>query len=98
MPLPSGFKVNGLKVQKAGNMVVPPHAQKLIAFLDTLPFSELLSTRDLSIQVGFMIVGTLPRHPALDSYHEKVDSKLLWGSKKSIQKLRSALQGEDNEN
>jgi hypothetical protein len=92
MSLPSGFKVNGSKAS-GGTMVMPPRAQKVIASLDALPFSELLSTRDLGVRVGFMITGVFP--PALDDYHEKIDGKLLWGSKKSIRKLRSALlQGE----
>ena len=91
MPLPSGFKVNGSKTKSTGTLAVPPAAHKLMAHLNALPFSELLSTRDFSVRVGFMICGSLPHHPVLNDYHEKVDGKLLWGNKKSIRKLRVLL-------
>jgi hypothetical protein len=88
MPLPVGFKVGGADASK---MSEPPQVKKIKAILDALPFTELLTTRDVGIRINSLINGINANHPALDSYHEKVDGRWFWGSRKSIAKLRKQL-------
>jgi len=90
MPLPAGFKVNGSKIS-GKNLRVPPGAQKIITFLDKVPFSELLTTMNLALQLGLSVSGSSVSHPVLAPYHEKVDGKRFWGSRKSIAQLRKQL-------
>jgi hypothetical protein len=91
MPLPVGFKVNGLKVTTS-RLPVPPRIQKALIFLDSLPMAELLTSAELSEQLGRDIHnGQVNSSRILLDYREKVDNKLFWGSRKSIAQLRKQL-------
>lgn len=90
MPLPPGFKVNGSK----GTTIetpIPPRARKIIELLDALPFTELLTTMEVSARLGLSLSGSYMNHPTLGDYREKVDNKLFWGTRKSIAELRKQL-------
>ena len=86
MRIPVGFKVNGLKVPKTS-----PRVQRVIKVLDALPSDELLTTVNLAEIVAFPMSGGITQESALREYHEKVDSKLFWGSRKGIAQLRKQL-------
>ena len=90
MPLPAGFKVNGLKVSAEG-VPVPPLVKKVLVFLDSLPSDDLLTTGELATRVHTYRNNIQATHPALQDYREKVDGKLFWGNPKSIKKLRAQL-------
>jgi len=98
MPLPAGFRVNGAKVLSTNQMPIPPMVQKIIAFLDKLPFGDIVTTMELGEQMGLSPSGSQLRHPILRDYREKVDQKLFWGSTKSIAKLRAQLTEPDETN
>ena len=90
MLLPVGFKLNGAASEKSWRL--PPRGQKMVAILDSLPKSELLTTGELSNQIGGNITaGGLSYHPQLQDYREKVDGKLLWGNRQTIADLRHQL-------
>ena len=91
MPLPAGFKVNGAKIGTGSQMPVPPRVKKIMRFLDKLPTSELLTSIEISIQLGCGVTGSFTNHPVLIDYREKVDNKLFWGNRKSIAQLRKQL-------
>lgn len=91
MPLPAGFKVNGLKVTSENRTPVPPRVQKIMALLETVPKTELLTSAELCERLGMGIGGSFINHPALIGYKEKVDNKLFWGSRASIAQLRKQL-------
>lgn len=86
MRIPVGFKVNGLKVPK-----VSPRVQKIINVLDALPSDELLTSVNLADLAAFPMSGGITQEFALRDYHEKVDSKIFWGSRKGIAQLRKQL-------
>ena len=90
--LPSGFKVNGTNTEKNRSIPVPPKVKKIIDFLESLPFSELLTSTEL-LADGLCPYGGghATNHPALIGYKEKVDNKLYWGNKKTITDLRKKL-------
>lgn len=90
MPLPAGFKVNGVKAEHRG-VPIPPRVQKIIALLNKLPTGDLLTSAELAEQLGYGNVGSVIVHPGNADYREKVDRKLFWGSRKSIAKLRKQL-------
>ena len=95
MPLPAGYKVNGSKV--SGSIRVPPRVRKITTLLEKIPFGNLLTSMELSIRAGVSIGGAWTSHPCLLDYREKVDTKLFWGSRKSIGRLRQQLtQSEDS--
>jgi len=89
MPLPPGFKVNGSKT--TSQVLMPPRVQKIIALLFKLPVGDLLTSLELSQQVGLSTGGSWTNHPALVDYREKVDNKFFWGNRKSIAQLRKQL-------
>lgn len=90
MPLPVGFKVNGVS-SKPGQQLIPPRVQKIIKMLEHLPPNELLLSIEISIRTGLSAGGAWVSHPVLADYREKLDGKLFWGSRKSIAKLRQQL-------
>ena len=96
MPLPAGFKVNGVKT--TSRIPLPPRVQKIITVLDALPLTELKTTTDVSELIGVNINGGGANcHPGLRDYREKVDNKMFWGSRASIAQLRKSLsEGEEN--
>ena len=89
MPIPTGFKVNGSKIPR--DILVPPRVKKIMALLDKLPFSELLTSMEVSARSGLSCGGSWTNHPALVDYREKIDNKFFWGSRKSIAQLRTQL-------
>ena len=89
MPLPVGFKVNGLKITSHG--LLPPRVKKIIALLDQQPFGELMTSMEVLQRTEQSVGASCVSHPALADYREKVDNKLFWGSKKSIAQLRKQL-------
>lgn len=91
MPLPVGFKVNGLKVTKKSRIPVSPQVQKMMSSLDALPLNELLTTLDFAERLGWDVGGRNTKHPALRLYCEKVDNRMFWGNRKSIASLRRQL-------
>lgn len=91
MPLPAGFKVNGSKIEKGRPIHIPPAVRKIISLLERLPFGNLLTTREISLQSGLAVNGSQMGHPGLDEYCEKVDNKKFWGNRKSIAQLRKQL-------
>ena len=95
MPLPNGFKVNG-----ASSVTIPdsPQVKKIKTILDVLPFTELLTTRELGNRMGLMLNGINALHPSLDAYREKVDGRNFWGSRKSIERLRKQLAEPEDSN
>jgi hypothetical protein len=99
MPLPAGFKVNGSKTSGKG-VPVPPRVRQIIALLFKMPINELMTTMELSAQLGGSVSGSFVTHPVLLEYREKVDGKLFWGNRKSIARLREqlAVPEETNEN
>lgn len=99
MPLPRGFKVNGVTVTRSkSKLPLPPRAQKAIAVLDKLPLSELLGTMEVSERMGADIhSGGINNHPGLADYRLKVDNKLYWGSRASIALLREKLEETDGD-
>jgi hypothetical protein len=86
MRIPVGFKVNGLKVPK-----ISPRVQRVIKVLDALPSDELVTTANLADLATFPMSGGITQEFALRDYHEKVDSKVFWGSRKAIAQLRKQL-------
>lgn len=99
MPLPAGFKVNGTKTKEG--MPTPPRVRKIIVVLDSLPASELITSMELAARLGMATGGSTLQFPGLQDYREKVDSKLFWGSRKSIAQLRKQLaspEGTDDKN
>jgi hypothetical protein len=86
MRIPVGFKVNGLKVPK-----LSPRVQKVVKILDAMPSDELLTTANLADRVALPMSGGITQEFALRDYHEKVDSKVFWGSRKGIAQLRKQL-------
>jgi hypothetical protein len=88
MPLPAGFKVNGIK---SGTALVPPRVKKIIVILDKQPFGELMTSMELMMQAELSAGSSVCAHPALSEYREKIDNKYFWGSKKSIAQLRKQL-------
>lgn len=90
MPLPAGFKVNGVQT-KSAELSLPPRVKKIIALLESMPANELLLSVEVSIKTGLSFGGAWTSHPALLDYREKVDGKLLWGNKKTIVRLRQQL-------
>ncbi len=93
MRIPVGFKVNGEKVAKFSQRV-----QRVIRVLDKLPADELLTSVNLATLTSHPMNGGITQEFALRDYHEKVDSALLWGSRKSIALLRKQLaEAEENE-
>jgi hypothetical protein len=90
MPLPKGFKVNGVRTAGDG-IPLPPMAQKIVAVLDKLPASELLTTAELAARVSSSLTGSTFTHPGLQDYRQQVDRNMFWGSRKSIAKLRKQL-------
>ena len=91
MPLPAGFKVNGSKVSNGNHSPISPRAKKMMAFLDRLPASELLTTSEITTQLGLSNSGSVTSASGTADYREKVDGKLFWGSRKSIAQLRKQL-------
>lgn len=90
MPLPAGFKLNGVKLDVT-RIPVPPRVRKIIDILDALPANELLTTMEVSVRLGLSLAGNFTNQPVLVDYREKVDNKLFWGSRKSIAQLRKQL-------
>jgi hypothetical protein len=88
MPLPAGFKVNGVK---SGTVLIPPRVKKIIAVLDKQSFGELMTSMELMTQAGLSVGSAACSHPALAEYREKIDNKYFWGSRKSIAQLRKQL-------
>jgi hypothetical protein len=92
MRIPVGFKVNGEKVARFS-----PRVRRVIVVLDRLPADELLTSANLATLAAHPMNGGITQEFALRDYHEKVDSKILWGSRKSIALLRKTL-AESEEN
>lgn len=90
MPLPAGFKVNGGNVTTK-QAPLPPRVLKVIAMLEQLPASELLTTTEVAIRSGFSNSGSVVCHFGLRDYYELVDGKKFWGSRESIAQLRQQL-------
>lgn len=97
MPLPAGFKVNGIK---SGAVLIPPRVKKIIALLEKYPLGDLLTSMELMGMAELSVGSSCCSHPGLADYREKVDNKFFWGSRKSIVKLREQLAApeEPNEN
>jgi len=86
--LPKGFKVKSGAVSFTS---LPPATKKLAEFLDSAPFRELYTTKDLAARIGYRLETTRDagNHPAGADY--KVTAKgvsLLWGSKKTIREFK----------
>lgn len=90
MALPAGFKVNGLS-GGSGAVKIPAPVQKVLAFLDELPYKELMDTRELWVKTGVNPARSPFYLPIVDSYRQKVDNKNVWGSPKTIAELRRQL-------
>ena len=86
MRIPVGFTVDGVK---ASQML--PRVHKILTVLESLLEEELLTSSALAARVKFPLSGGILQEADLQNYHEKVDGKLLWGSQKSIARLRSLL-------
>ena len=92
MPLPAGFKVNGVKTTVPSRVPLSPRAQKVAAILDALPFTELKTTMQVSeLAMSDLNTGGISTHPGLRDYREKVDNKMFWGNRKTIAQLRQQL-------
>lgn len=95
MPLPAGFKVNGLS--SFSSIPVPPQVHRIMAMLDKLPENEVLTTREMAQRVGTANSNASFQHPVLMDYKQRVDNKMFWGSRASIAQLRKSLsEGEEN--
>ena len=90
MPLPTGFKVNGEKLD-ANRIPISPRVRKILDILNSLPANELLTTMEVSARLGLSMSGNFTNQPVLGEYREKVDNKLFWGNRKSIAQLRKQL-------
>jgi hypothetical protein len=90
MPVPTGFKVNGSKLD-ANRIPISPRIRKIMDILNSLPANELLTTMELSARLGLSLSGNYTNHPVLVEYREKIDNKLFWGNRKSIAQLRKQL-------
>lgn len=90
--IPAGFKVNGVTVGP-----IPPQVEKIAAFLDKLPFGELLTSREVSARLRCSRNGDSFSHPAVSEYKERIGNKLFWGSKKTISDLRKKLNEDTDE-
>lgn len=88
MPLPAGFRVNGVG---SGAALIPPRVKKIIAILDRQPFGELMTSMELMSRAGLSVGSSCCSHPGLADYRTKVDTKYFWGSRKSIAQLRKQL-------
>lgn len=88
MALPAGITVNGVKSANSSGMPVPPKVHRIIALLDRHPSGDVLTTLEMSNQLGMSASGNCFNHPALENYREKVDSKLYWGNPQTIAELR----------
>jgi hypothetical protein len=97
MPLPSGFKVNGLKSTSSSGIPIPPKVQHVQDSLDALPANELLTTLEVCERAGIGYGGSTLNHPILRNYKEKIDNKLFWGSHASIARLRKKLSEETHD-
>ncbi len=86
MRLPVGFKINGVKVAP-----MLPRVAKMISVLQSLPPDELLTSPSLAAKVKFSLNGGIVQESDLQDFREKVDGRLLWGSRESIAKLRKHL-------
>lgn len=92
MPLPVGFKVNGVKVTKESRVPISPQVQRMINILNAIPVNELLTSAEFSERLGCNLHnGSNNTHPALRDYREKIDNKMFWGNRKSIASLRKQL-------
>jgi hypothetical protein len=88
MALPAGITVNGIKSASGPGMPIPPKVKRIIALLDKHPSGDVLTTLEMSNQLGMSASGNSFTHPALENYREKVDSKLYWGNPATIAELR----------
>ena len=90
--LPAGFKVNGVTVG-----TIPPQVERIAAFLNKVPFGELLSSVELAARLRCSRNGDTFSHSALLEYKERIGSKLFWGSRKTIADLLAKLTEDTNE-
>ena len=56
MPLPAGFKMNGMP-SKSAKLSVPPRVKKIIALLEAMPDNELLLSAEVGIKTGLSFGG-----------------------------------------
>jgi hypothetical protein len=97
--LPKGFTLRGSSGMSLTSL--PAVVQRAIAFLDALPFQEVVTTRNLSefVKVNVHTLQSNSKHPALAEYRFNVSatSTVIWGNKASIRELkkRMAKQNED---
>jgi hypothetical protein len=89
MPLPAGFKLNGHITTKQTH--VSPRIRKILSILDKLPLNEVMTTMELSIRLGMSVSGNFTNQPVLEPYREKIDNKLFWGNRKTVESLRKQL-------
>lgn len=91
MGIPEGFKVSSTMVSVG--IKIPALVNRLIAALITVPYLELLDTQQIAVRIDAFAstVRGVATHPALALYRHKVETKLVWGSKKTIIELRKRM-------
>lgn len=80
----SKFTVDGKPFQHANK-------EKVSQVLDTLPLGTLLTTSQLSVKAGVHPADWSLKHPDLEGRRHKHNNVMLWGSRKTIQKLQKEL-------
>lgn len=91
MQLPKGFKLReGAEIRGP----LPPIITKVLTYLDSTKFGDLLTTFQLSQAVKYSTpsIQGVAAHPALAEYRFTQSSRaILWGSKRTIAELKKQL-------
>lgn len=90
MSLPSGFTFRG----GFAPTNVPLLCRKIAAFLDKLPFKEIIDTRQLAAAMDVQLNGVqhVSAEPYLVEYrHALTGNRVAWGSKRTIKELKKQL-------
>jgi len=91
--IPKGFTLKGGGTSDSN---IPTVARKVVAFLEKLPFKELVDSRQLASVIGVQL-NTLQQHMkdpyVLGNRYNLYSCRVMWGSKRTIRELKR-LNGE----